>query len=68
MNHNSVARTFGHTVLDLQETHKVVQPEYHDFLPLYLEEWWQQLLPKQPAINHEINHKPYFHHLFELLY
>jgi hypothetical protein len=35
---NSIARPLGHTVLDVQETRRVIPPEYHDFLPLFLEE------------------------------
>jgi hypothetical protein len=35
---NSIARPLGLTVLDLQESQKVVPLEYQDFLPLFLEE------------------------------
>jgi hypothetical protein len=42
MHLNSIARPLGHTMLEVQETQKVVPPEYHDFLPLFLEEGaWQ---------------------------
>jgi predicted aspartyl protease len=35
---DSIARPLGHTVLDAQETRKVIPPEYHDFLRLFLDE------------------------------
>jgi hypothetical protein len=48
-------------VLDAQETRKVIPPDYHDFLPLMLEEGLRQLPPKCPEIfnksisNHTVN-------------
>jgi hypothetical protein len=35
---DSIARPLDSTVLDAQETQKVVPPQYHDFLLLFLEE------------------------------
>jgi hypothetical protein len=55
-------------VPDTQETQKAIPPEYHDFLPLYLEEGLQWLLAKCPGIDHEINLKPDFQPPFVPLY
>jgi hypothetical protein len=55
-------------VLDAQETQKFIPPEYHDFLPLFLEEGLRQLPPKCPDIDHEINLKPDFQPLFGPLF
>jgi hypothetical protein len=61
----------GYTVLDAQETWKVIPPEYYDFLPLFLEDGLQWLPPKRPSIDHEINLKhdipPPFGPLYGLL-
>jgi hypothetical protein len=35
---DSIGRPMDGTLLDAQETRKVIPPEYHDFLPLFLEE------------------------------
>jgi hypothetical protein len=35
---NAIVRPLDHTVLDAQETWKVIPPEYHNFLLLFLEE------------------------------
>jgi hypothetical protein len=35
---NSIARPLGYTVLDAQETQKVVHSKYHDFIALFLKE------------------------------
>jgi hypothetical protein len=65
---DSNARPFRHTVFDTQETWKLLPPEYHSVLVLFLKEGsgWQP--PKWAAINHKINHKPDFHPRFESLY
>jgi hypothetical protein len=55
-------------VLDVQETWKVIPPEYHDFLPFFLEEGSRQLPLKYPGIDHEINLKPDFQPPFGSLY
>jgi hypothetical protein len=65
---NSIARPLGYTVLDVQETWKVISPEYHDFLPLFPEEGSRCLLPKRPSIDHEIHLKADFQQSFGPLY
>jgi hypothetical protein len=55
---DSIVRPLGLTILDAQETQKLVPPVYHDFLPLFLEKGLQWLPPKRPSIDHEINLKP----------
>jgi hypothetical protein len=47
---------------------KVISPEYHDFLPLFLVEESQWILPKCPDIDHQINYKPDLQPLFRPLY
>jgi hypothetical protein len=65
---NFIARPLGYTVLDTQETQKVVALEYHDFLPLFLGDGSRQLPLKQPDIEYEINLQPDFHPLVGPLY
>jgi hypothetical protein len=48
-------------VLDVQETLKKVLQEYHDILPLCLEEGSRQLPERGPSISYEINLKPDFY-------
>jgi hypothetical protein len=48
---DSIAGPLGHIVRDAQQTQKVISPEYHDFLPLFLEEGSRQLMPKHPDID-----------------
>jgi hypothetical protein len=52
MHLNPIARSVDQKVLNAQETQKVIAPEDYDFLPPFLEEQLQQLLPKQPGINY----------------
>jgi hypothetical protein len=58
----------GNTVLDAQEIQKVVPPEYHDFLLLFLEGGLRWLPPKRPNIDHEITPIPDFQSPFRHLY
>jgi hypothetical protein len=55
---NSMARPLGHTMLDGQETRKVIPPACYNFLPLFLKEGSRRLPPKPPGIDHKINIKP----------
>jgi hypothetical protein len=55
-------------MLDAQETQKVVLPEYHDFLLLFLKEGLWRLPLKRPGIDYEINLKPDFQPPFEPLF
>jgi hypothetical protein len=43
---NSIARPLSNTVLNIQETLRVIPGKYHDFLPLFLGEELKKLLPR----------------------
>jgi hypothetical protein len=65
---DSIVRPLGHKVIDTQKTQKVIPPEYHDFLPHFLEEGSRPLALKRPGIDHKINFKHDFQPPFRPLH